>query len=81
MPDQPLTIYEAVPPATAETTIMDVLLGAASVVGGLALGAVLLGLVCAGVLIRLRRARNARLDDMTEMTRLRIDASSRRAIR
>lgn len=54
---QPVTIYETVGPATPQTTITDVLLGAAVVVLGLAALAVGLGAVLAGMLILFRRFR------------------------
>jgi hypothetical protein len=56
---QPATpyIYEMVEKSTAQTTVIDVLLGAAWVVGGLAALALVSGLVCAGALIVLRRVR------------------------
>jgi len=56
---QPATpyIYEMVEKPTVQTTVIDVLLGAAWVVGGLAALALVSGLVCAGALIVLRRVR------------------------
>ena len=56
---QPLTplVYEVVEEATAQTTVADVLIGAFSVVGGLAVVGLLLGVVFAGMLIGLRRLR------------------------
>lgn len=50
-------IYEMVEKPTAQTTVIDVLLGAVWVVVGLATLALVSGLVCAGALILLRRVR------------------------
>ena len=52
---QPATVYETVQPTTSETTVADVLLGAVSVVFGLAAVALVLGIVCAVGLIAFRR--------------------------
>lgn len=59
MQPQPVTplVYELVEPTTEQTTVIDVLLGAFSVVGVLGLTAVLLGMSLAGLLIGLRRRR------------------------
>lgn len=56
---QPVTplVYEVVEPTTDQTTVIDVVLGAFSVVGVLGLIAVLLGLSLAGLLIGVRRLR------------------------
>jgi len=56
---QPITplVYEVVEPTTEQTTVIDVVLGAFSVVGVLGLVAVLLGLSLAGLLIGVRKAR------------------------
>ncbi len=54
---QPVTIYEVVPAPTTQTTITDVALGAGSVVLALIGVALVLGLVCAGVLVGVRRTR------------------------
>ena len=54
---QPATVYETVRESTQETTIGDVLLGAAAVILGLAVLALVLGVVLAGVLITVRRLR------------------------
>lgn len=56
---QPITplVYEVVEKPTAQTTVSDVLVGAISVVGGLAVVGFLLGVLFAGVLIGLRRLR------------------------
>lgn len=69
---QPVTIYESVGEATAQTTITDVLVGAASLVLGLAAVAVVCGVVLAGILVGARRLRrgNRSPDDMTDATRL-----------
>ena len=54
---QPVTplVYEVVEPTTEQTTVIDVVLGAFSVVGVLGLIAVLLGLSLAGLLIGVRK--------------------------
>ena len=73
MLEQPVTIYETVTEATAETIITDVLLGAAAVVLALAGVAILMGLVCGAILIGIRRMRrkNRGSDDGdTDVTRL-----------
>ena len=56
---QPVTplVYEMVEPTTEQTSVIDVVLGAFSVVGVLGLIAVLLGMSLAGLLIGLRRLR------------------------
>ena len=56
---QPVTplVYEVVEPTTEQTTVIDVVLGAFSVVGVLGLVAVLLGLTLAGLLIWVQRLR------------------------
>lgn len=56
---QPLTplVYEVVEPTTEQTTVIDVVLGAFSVVGVLGLVAVLLGVSLAGLLIGVRKLR------------------------
>ena len=58
-PSQPVTplVYEVVEPTTEQTTVIDVVLGAFSVVGVLGLIAVLLGLSLAGLLIGFRKLR------------------------
>ena len=60
---QPVTIYEVVPAPTTQTTITDVAVGAASVVLALIGVALVLGLVCAGVLVGVRRARRKQNTD------------------
>ena len=74
---QPATVYETVQRSTAETRIADVLLGAATVVIGLAAVALVLGIVSAVILIAFRRFRG---DDRwssggSGATRLGLDAS------
>ena len=56
---QPVTpfVTEVVEPTTEPTTVVDVLLGSFAVIGAVALVAFVLGLLCAGVLIGLKRAR------------------------
>ncbi len=78
MQPQPATVYETVQPSTAETTIADVLLGAVSMVLGLAALALVLGIGCAAVMIAFRRFRG---DGRTTAggagaTRLGLDAST-----
>ena len=72
---QPITIYETVQQSTPQTTITDVLLGAVSVVLGLAVVAVALGLVCGAILISVRRVRGAKsVADPSAVTRLGLDS-------
>ena len=56
---QPATpfIYEVVEETTEQTTVVDVLLGAFAVIGVLIVIGLVLGLVCAGALILLRKVR------------------------
>ena len=56
---EPVTplVYELVEPTTEQTTVIDVLFGAFSIVGVLGLLAVLLGLSLAGLLIWARKLR------------------------
>ena len=75
---QPVPVYEAVDAPTEQTTILDVLLGASAVIGLLAAVAVVLGLLCAGLLLSIRRRRG---DDLGEgggsaVTRLGLGSSS-----
>ena len=74
---QPVTplVYEVVEPTTEQTTAIDVVLGAFSVVGVLGLVAVLLGVSLAGLLIGVRKLRGG--DDGGSATRLGIGASGR----
>ena len=75
---QPITVYEVVQEPSTQTTISDVLVGAAAVVFGLTVVATVLGLVCAGLLIAVRRMRTQddRVSGDTDATRLGLDASS-----
>lgn len=63
---EPLTpmVYEVVEPTTEQTTVIDVVLGAFSVVGVLGLLAVLLGALLAGLLIGVRRLRGGSTGDV-----------------
>ena len=80
---QPITpvVYELVEKPTAQTTVSDVLVGAISVVGGLAGVGLLLGVLFAGVLIGLRYLRGQDSLDgggsETVQLGLRSDSSSR----
>ena len=60
---EPVTplVYEVVEPTTQQTTVIDVVLGAFSIVGVLGLLAVLLGLSLAGLLIWVRKLRGGDL--------------------
>ena len=72
-----VTVYEATQEPTTQTTITDVLLGVAWVVGGLAGAAVFCGLACAGLLIVLRWVRREGCSAADpDATRLGIDSSS-----
>ena len=81
MLEQPVTIYEAIPEPTAETTITEVVLGAVSVVLGVAGVALVLGLIIAGILIGIRRMRRTKQVDDDEgdahVTRLGLNSSQR----
>lgn len=59
MLSQPLMplVYEVVEPTTKETTVMDVLFGSVAMIGAVAGVALLLGCICAGLLIAFRRSR------------------------
>jgi len=74
----PATVYETVEPSTAQTTIADVLLGAVTVVLGLAGMALVLGIGCAAVMIAFRRFRGGggTTAGGASATRLGLDASS-----
>ncbi len=78
---QPVTplIYEVVEPTTEQTTVVDVVLGAFSVVGVLGLFAVLLGLSLAGLLIGARKLRGGDVEGTTggSATRLGLGAPGR----
>jgi len=78
MQPQPATVYETVQSSTAETTIADVLLGAASIVLGLAAVALVLGIGCAAVMIVFRRFRGGggTAAGGAGATRLGLDAST-----
>ncbi len=69
---QPVTplVYEMVEPTTEQTTVIDVVLGAFSVVGVLGFVAVLLGLSLAGLLIWMRKLRGADIKGTASATRL-----------
>ncbi len=60
---EPVTpfVYEVVEPTTPSTTAIDYLLGAFAVVGTVAAVAIVLGLIFAGTLIAVRRARGTAL--------------------
>ena len=69
---QPVTIYEIVDEPTTQTTIADVLLGVAGMVFALGAVALVLGLLCAGLLIKTRQIRrhrksNGSSDDATQL--------------
>jgi hypothetical protein len=78
---RPLTplVYEVVEPTTEQTTVIDVLFGAFSVVGVLGLVAVLLGVSLAGLLIGMRKLRGRDVEGSTggSATRLGLGASGR----
>ncbi len=78
---QPVTplVYEVVEPTTEQTTVIDVVLGAFSVVGVLGLIAVLLGLSLAGLLIGVRKLRGGNVEATAggRATRLGLGASGR----
>ena len=61
---EPVTplVYEVVESTTEQTTVIDVVLGAFSVVGVLGLVAVLLGVSLAGLLIGMRKLRGRDID-------------------
>ena len=79
MTAQPMTplVYEVVEETTAQTTIVDVLVGSFSIVGVLGLSAVLLGLAMAGGLILLRKRRGNPVAGGSSATRLGIDRGGR----
>lgn len=62
---QPATpfVYEVVEPTTAQTTVLDVVLGAAAVAGALAVAALVVGVVFGGLILGVRRLR--RQDGLT----------------
>ncbi len=59
MLSQPATpfVYEVVEPTTAQTTALDVVVGAVAVAGAVAVVALVLGLALAGLMIGIRRMR------------------------
>lgn len=56
---QPVTpsVYELVEPTTAPTTVVDVLFGSLTVIGAMAVVAVVLGVAFAAIMIVVKRAR------------------------
>ena len=78
---QPVTplVYEVVEPTTEQTSVIDVVVGAFSVVGVLGLIAVLLGLSLAGLLIWVRKLRGAGVEETAgSATRLGLSATADR---
>lgn len=74
---QPIIVYEVAQEPTTQTTISDLLLGVVWVVFGLAGAAVVFGLLCAGLLIVVRRMRGqGRPAADSDATRLGLDGSS-----
>lgn len=75
---QPIIVYEAAPEPTTQTTISDLLLGVVWVVLALVVAAVVIGLLCAGILIVFRRIRTDQDPPSADpdATRLGLDASS-----
>jgi hypothetical protein len=74
---QPITVYEVAQEPTTQTTISDLLLGVAWLVFGLAGAAVGFGLLCAWLLIVVRRMRGeGRPAADSDATPLGLDASS-----
>lgn len=78
---EPVTplVYEVVEATTEQTTVIDVVLGAFSVVGVLGLIAVLLGISLAGLLIGVRKMRGGGAERAAgdSATRLGLDAPGR----
>ena len=74
------TVYEMVEQTTEQTTVIDVVLGAFSVVGVLGLVAVLLGVLLAGLLIGVRRLRGDSVEGAagSSATRLGLSATAGR---
>ena len=72
-------VYEVVEPTTEQTTVIDVVLGAFSVVGVLGFVAVLLGLSMAGFLIWVQKLRGGDIRGRASAgaTRLGLGASGR----
>ena len=79
---QPVTpmVYEMVEQTTEQTTVIDVVLGAFSVVGVLGLVAVLLGVLLAGLLIGVRKLRGDSVEATAggSATRLGLSATASR---
>ena len=75
---EPVTplVYEVVEQTTEQTTVIDVVLGAFSVVGVLGLLAVLLGALLAGFLIGVRRLRGGSVDGVAGGSATRLDLSA-----
>ncbi len=73
---QPVTIFEIVEEPTAQTTITDVLLGVAGMVFGLAGVAIVLSLLCAGLLIKIRQTRRNRESNGSSATQLGLNQPS-----
>ena len=75
---QPVTpiVFEVVEPTTEQTTVIDVVLGAFSVVGVLGLTAVLLGAALAGLLIGVRKRRGVRAAGAADGGATRLDLGS-----
>ena len=69
--------YEFVEKTTAQTTVTDVIFGAIAIVGALAVVALLLGFICAGLLIGYRRlwGRDRLAGAGSNVTQLRIKPS------
>ena len=73
-------VYELVEKTTEQTTVSDVLMGAFTVVGGLLVSAVLLGVLLAGTVIAIRRltGRSGLNGGGRQNTKLGLDSSSLR---
>ena len=73
-------VYEVVEATTEQTTVIDVVLGAFSVVGVLGLVAVLLGALLAGLLIGMRKLRGGSVEGTVggSATRLGLSATADR---
>ena len=56
---QPITpfVTEIVEPTTEQTTVVDVLVGSFAIIGAVVAFALVLGVLCAGIMIGLKRAR------------------------
>ena len=75
---QPITplVYEAVERTTAQTTILDFVVGAAFVIVFIAAAAVLMGTALAGILIVIRRGRGFGPDGKNSSVSLRLNSPS-----